>query len=214
MDKYRETFETWNKLADLYQDKFMDLDLYNETYDFFCDLLGNEKSSILELGCGPGNITRYLLSKKPYLNILATDSSPNMIELAKKNNPSASFSVMDCRSLDQMKSKFNALVCGFCLPYLSPYNCEKLINDSFNILNENGLLYISFVEGDSKKSGFQSGSSGDRIYFYYHSIDAVTGYLDKNNFEVIRTFKLPYSTSNNEIDQHIIIIAKKLLTKK
>ena len=63
MDKYRETFETWNKVAQLYEDKFMDLDLYNDTYDQFCELLLKKNASILEIGCGPGNITKYLLSK-------------------------------------------------------------------------------------------------------------------------------------------------------
>jgi len=28
MDNYQKTFETWNKVAELYRDKFMDLDLY------------------------------------------------------------------------------------------------------------------------------------------------------------------------------------------
>lgn len=30
---YQETFETWNKIAGLYEEKFMDLDLYNQSYD-------------------------------------------------------------------------------------------------------------------------------------------------------------------------------------
>ena len=28
MDRYKETFETWDKVASLYQDKFMNLDIY------------------------------------------------------------------------------------------------------------------------------------------------------------------------------------------
>lgn len=61
-NRYKETFETWNKGASMYQDKFMDLDLYNENYDFFCDSLNKPNSKILEIGCGPGNITKYILS--------------------------------------------------------------------------------------------------------------------------------------------------------
>ena len=56
MDKYKETFKTWNKVASLYEDKFMDLDLYNNTYDYFCELV-KDNAKILEIGCGPGNIT-------------------------------------------------------------------------------------------------------------------------------------------------------------
>ncbi len=49
MDTYKETFETWNKVASLYQDKFMDMDLYNDTYDFICDSIVKDKADLLEI---------------------------------------------------------------------------------------------------------------------------------------------------------------------
>ena len=49
MDKYAITFKTWDKIAELYQEKFMDLDLYNDSYDALCDLL-SDNASVLELG--------------------------------------------------------------------------------------------------------------------------------------------------------------------
>jgi trans-aconitate methyltransferase len=89
MDRYKETFETWNKVASLYQDKFMNLDLYNETYDFICNSMVKDKSRLLEIGCGPGNISKYLLNKRPDYTIFGIDVAPNMVELATKNNPTA-----------------------------------------------------------------------------------------------------------------------------
>jgi tRNA G46 methylase TrmB len=65
MDIYKETAATWNKIALLYQGRFMQLDIYNETYDFFCNSISKNAPAILEIGCGPGNITKYLLSKRP-----------------------------------------------------------------------------------------------------------------------------------------------------
>jgi tRNA G46 methylase TrmB len=62
MDNYKETSQTWNKFADLYADKFMDLPIYNETYDYFSTLLENKAPTILEIGCGPGNIPNYILT--------------------------------------------------------------------------------------------------------------------------------------------------------
>ncbi len=209
IDRYKETFETWNKVAALYQDRFMDLDLYNETYDFLCNLLVKENSKILEIGCGPGNITKYLLSKKPDLSIFATDIAPNMIEIAKRNNPSASFAVIDSRHIDQIKTKFDAMVCGFCLPYLSPDDCKKLIYDMANILNENGLFYLSFEEGDTKKSGFQKSSTGYRTYFYFHSLDFLQTNFILNNFEIMKTFIIEYKKSEKETDFHTVLIVKK-----
>ncbi|MBD3580922.1 hypothetical protein [Flavobacterium selenitireducens] len=49
-----DTFE-YNAL--LYQTKYMDLDLYDDTYDAFLAELPHG-AKLLELGCGPGNITR------------------------------------------------------------------------------------------------------------------------------------------------------------
>lgn len=103
MDRYKETFETWNKLASLYQDKFMDLDLYNETYDFVCNSITRVNAKVLEIGCGPGNITKYLLSQRPDFDIFGIDISPNMIELAEKNNPTAKFAVMDSRQINSLE---------------------------------------------------------------------------------------------------------------
>ena len=199
MDRYKETFETWNKIATLYQDRFMNLDLYNDTYDFICNSIARENAKILEIGCGPGNITKYLLSERPDFDIFGIDIAPNMIELAKKNNPSASFAIMDSRQISNIETKYDGIICGFCLPYLSHSDCEKLISDCYTLLNENGLLYISFVEGDPGKSDFQVGSSGDRLFFYFHLLDDLKTQLLKNKFYDITVFKVKYIRSATEM---------------
>ena len=207
MDRYKESFETWNKVALLYQDKFMDLDLYNDTYDFICNSISKDKAKLLEIGCGPGNITKYLLSERPDFDIFGIDIAPNMIELAKKNNPSASFAIMDSRQIDEIKTKYDGIVCGFCLPYLSQTDSRKLITDCYKLLNENGLIYISFVEGDPNKSDFQVGSSGDRSYFYFHSLDDLKTQLIESEFTELKTFKVEYKKTETEIDIHTILTA-------
>ena len=212
MDRYKETFETWNKVASLYQDKFMDLDLYNETYDFICNSITKDNAKLLEIGCGPGNITKYLLSERPDFDIFGIDISPNMIELAKKNNPAASFAILDSREIDGIKTKFDGIICGFCLPYLSHTDSIKLITDCYKLLNENGLIYFSFVEGDPNKSDFQAGSTGDRTYFYFYNLDDLKEKLVKSRFNLLKTFKVVYKKLATEIDIHTILIAKKKTT--
>jgi SAM-dependent methyltransferase len=209
MDKYRETFETWDKLAELYQAKFMDLTLYDESYDFFCQSIGKNSAQILEIGCGPGNITRYLLSVRPEYNIFGIDVAPNMIALAKKNNPAARFATMDCRNIAELKSTYDGIVCGFCLPYLSPLDAEKFISDCYNLLHENGILYLSFVEGEPCNSGFQIGSTGDKSYFYFYNIDDLSAVLQKNKFEIIKVFVVQYTKENNSTEEHTIVICQK-----
>ena len=207
MDRYTETFKTWNKQATLYEDRFMDLDLYHATYDFFCSLM--TKPKLLEIGCGPGNATKYLLKNRPDFNVFGIDVAPNMIELAKKNNPTAVFAIMDCRQISELESKFDGIVCGFCLPYLTHSDCEKFIADCNNLLNENGQMYLSFVEGDPGKSDFQVGSGGDRVYFYYYKLDWLRDQLLKNNFNQIQVFTVQYQRAEDKMEMHTILTAQK-----
>lgn len=209
MEKDKETFQTWNKVAALYQEKFMHLDLYNKSYDYICDRITEEGAAILDLGCGPGNITRYLLSRRPGYRITGVDMAPNMIELARVNNPTASFLTMDIRQISQLKAGFDAVFCGFAVPYLSKDEVTVLITDSFRLLNDNGLLYISFVAGDPDKSGFKTGSTGDRTYFYYHSTDNMVEQLANSGFHVSNIFTVEYNTSAGETELHTIIITQK-----
>lgn len=209
MDQYKETFDTWNKVAKQYEHKFMNLDLYNDTYDFFCTSLSRQNANILEVGCGPGNIAKYIISKRPDLNIFGIDVAPNMIELAKKNNPTANFAEMDIRQIDEIKTKYDGIICGFCIPYLSKTDNTKLIENCSKLLNEYGLLYISFVEGNPNKSDFQVGKSGDRVYFYFHNLDYLKEKLAENEFDVLAIFKVKYEKSETEIDEHTILVANK-----
>jgi SAM-dependent methyltransferase len=214
MDYTKETFETWNKLASLYEEKFMHLDLYNETYDLVCELLPIKNAKILELGCGPGNITKYILSKRPDFNIYGLDSAPNMIELAVKNNPTANFHVMDCREIHEIKDSFDGVVCGFIVPYLSPLEAEKLVADVNQLLENNGLFYLSFVEGDALKSGFKTTSTGDRSYFFYHEMDEIFKHLIQSSFEILKVFNVDYKISENEFETHTIIMSRKKSASK
>lgn len=208
MDRYKETFDTWNKIASLYQDKFMELDLYNDTYDFICNSIDKPNAKLLEIGCGPGNITKYLIAKRPDFDIFGIDIAPNMVELARQNNPTAHFAVMDSRQINNLDSKYDGIVCGFCLPYLSQTETNELISNSYNLLSDNGLLYLSFVEGDPDKSDFKAGSGG-RVYFYYHKLDDITLQLNSFKFGEIKIFKVKYKISETEFDTHTILTAKK-----
>lgn len=209
MDKYQETFQTWNKVAKIYQDKFMNLDVYNDSYDAFLELIVKTNASVLEVGCGPGNITKYLLTKRTDLKIKGIDISEHMIELARKNNPTAEFEKMDCRQIDSLNKKYDAIVCGFCMPYLSNTDCIKLIADCKNLLNDSGILYLSFVAGNYENSGYISGSSGDRTYFYYHNLNNLETTLKSNDFETNKLILKNYIKTDGTDEIHTVLVSQK-----
>ena len=212
MDRNKITFQTYNKIAQIYQDKFMDMDLYNDTYDLFCSLITQKEARIFEIACGPGNITRYLAHHRPDFRIEATDIVPNMLELAKVNVPTASFSLMDCREIDQVQPGFDGIICGFGLPYLSQEEAAKLIKDCSFLLNEGGTIYLSVVTGDYSQSGYQTGSNGDQVYFYYHPENDLLEQLKTNHFEIVTVLKIDYPGKGGGVQVHTVFIARKKQT--
>ncbi|WP_264521083.1 class I SAM-dependent DNA methyltransferase [Flavobacterium sp. N1994] len=208
MDQTKIAVEVFNKLANAYQDKFMDVSLYHDSFDIFCNNIVGEKATVLELACGPGNITKYLLEKRPDIKILGTDLAPNMISLAKKNNPSANFELLDVKKIKNLNKKFDAIMCGFGLPYLSKKEAIQFITDSSQVLNANGVLYISTMEDDNSKSGFKKGSSGDEIFMNYHQEDYLTEALENTGFKIIELQRKNYLHNQQDTTDLIIIATK------
>ena len=209
-DKTQIAVSIFNKLAELYQSKFMDVSMYHDTFDVFCHAVEKQNAKVLELACGPGNITKYLLFKRPDFKIVGTDLAPNMIELAKVNNPKASFQLLDSREMLKLNATYDALMCGFILPYLSKEEAEKLIKDAAKILHQGGIMYISTMEDDYSKSGYKKGSTGDEIYMYFHQADYLIDALKKNGFEMIEEQRKKYQMQENIDTVDLILIAKKL----
>ncbi len=209
MDKNKIAVDVFNKLASAYQDKFMDVNGYGDTFDFFCNSIKKENAEILELACGPGNITKYLLQKRPDFKILGTDLAPNMIDLAKLNNPTAEFQLMDCRDLERIEKKYEAIMCGFCLPYLSKEEAVKLIKDSSIVLKPKGLLYISTMEDEYSKSAFKKGSGGDEIFMHYHEAGYLTNALEENQFKILKLQRQDYPMPDGTTAIDLILIAEK-----
>ncbi len=111
MDDYQKTFKAWDSIASSYEKQFMDIEIYNDTYAYFRGLLPVSEADVLEIGCGPGNITRFLTVNWPELKLRAIDVSANMIERAKTYAPMAKFKCMDARSLDLIKGTFDGIIC-------------------------------------------------------------------------------------------------------
>lgn len=209
MDKYQETFELYDKIAEAYQDYFMDMDWYDATYDAFCQRVTSPNAKILEIGCGPGNITRYLLRKRPDFQILGIDMAPNMLRLARVHNPTAVFEVMDCRDIHQLNGTFEGVVCGFCMPYLSKEDCEKLIKDSASLLEEGGTIYLSVIEGDYSLSDYEYDSKGiNKVFVYFHQADYLEAMLQATGFKNISCTRIAYTKANGVKSTHLVMMGE------
>lgn len=209
MDKNKIAVDLFNKQAEVYQSKFMDVALYADTLDYFCDRLPQTGAAVFEIACGPGNVTRYLLNRRPDLKISGTDLAPNMIALAQNNNPQVTFHIMDGRQIGSLPGKYDGLMCGFFLPYLSKAEAIQLIQDAYAILNHGGVFYLSTMEDLYEHSAFKRASSGDEIFMHFHEACYLSEALQQSGFTVLKTERKIYPAPDGTVTTDLIIIAQK-----
>ena len=204
MDRNKSAVAIFDKLSDGYEKKYMDVTLYSNSLNLFCQHITNQKASVFELACGPGNVAHYILERRPDFNYVGTDLSQNMVRLAKKNNPSGKFYVFDSLELKTLETLQDGIVVAFLFPYLTKESVLELIQISSTKLNPDGILYISTMEDDYSKSGIVKGSSGDEIYMHYHDSSYIIEALKSNNFSILLEERI---LNGNDTD--LIILAKK-----
>ena len=210
MKKNEQVRFIFNKYANNYQARYMGVELYADSLDFFCKYVKPENARILEIGCGPGNLTKYLLSNRPDFKVFGIDIAENMIELARQNNPSADFKTMDCRNLNPINEKFDAIVCGFCLPYLQVAETEELIKRFSKMLDSKAVLYLSTMEASSELSGIEGSSdTNEKLYINYYESQFLEKLLKQCSFKVLKTFKIK-NPVNRESVNDLIILAEKV----
>ena len=206
---HKDSSEIWSQVANLYEEKFLNLNIYNETYDLLCNEIKTSAPSILDIGCGPGNISKYISIKIRDASIFGIDYSEKMIELAKRNVPKSRFEVMDCRGINQINEKFDAVISGFFLPYVNLKEANEFFSNVHNLLKNNGVAYFSFVEGNPENSDYQTSSSGQSLFFNFHLLEDIKQKLEKLGFKDFQILKINYERSETETEIHTIIITKK-----
>lgn len=119
--------------------------IFNERKKIVLGLIGQQTGRLLDIGCGPGVMTKELL-KKNFL-IYNTDISPSMIERARqdlnehKHKGKVFFKICDIDHLDFENSYFDVVLCIGVIEYLQDYhNAIAIIS---KILKRGGIAIIS-----------------------------------------------------------------------
>lgn len=198
-----QSVAVFDKLAQHYADKYGDVSQYADGLRQFCALLPPD-AKMLELACGPGNVTRFILDLRADLNVTATDLSPNMLEIAKRRNPEAQFAIMDCRDLITV-DKTDAILCAFGLPYLSTNEAKQLISDAASKLSNGGALYLSTMEGEPSQTGWYTGSTGDRMFLNYHQEKPLVEAIENSGLTVVRNEKIDALMNGSPVVERILI---------
>ena len=98
----------FGKNAKVYAKKFSDQSAFAKSIQLFCEHL-KSTPIILELGCGPGNLSAYILEKVNPASYTGIDVASEMIDLFQKRFPNHKGLVRDINSYEFDSSNFQNL---------------------------------------------------------------------------------------------------------
>lgn len=101
-----------------------------------------KNKTILDLGCGAGDMDKYFIEMGAQ-RVLATDISVNMINVANTVNgdEKIEYQVLKMEDLNTINEKFDIVYSSLAFHYIEDFN--KLLSDINNHLNPNGMLIFS-----------------------------------------------------------------------
>jgi SAM-dependent methyltransferase len=177
-------------LAELYADRLADVldqvPAERAVLGLFCDLtlaagLGR---NVVDVGCGTGRLAPYLAARG--LSPSGIDLSPEMIRVARRDQPGFGFDVADLRELPFADAALAGLVCWYSLMYLAPADRPAAFSELARVVKPGGYLVTAFKAGDSRlRRGGRSTGLGVEFDVYWLSPEEMEGRLTEAGFGTV-----------------------------
>lgn len=133
-----------------------------------------DKSTLLELGTGPGNDLDIL---KKYFKVTGSDFSNEFLDAYRAKKPNADLLNLNAVTLETDR-KFDAVYSNKVLHHLTDEELRRSIASQFRILKDEGIICHSFWRGDSTET-----IKG--LLFNYHSLDDLRRFF-ATSFHILR----------------------------
>jgi trans-aconitate methyltransferase len=200
---------TFSKLANRYADKYFHLDIYDQYLERFAKRILTPHACVIDVACGPGNVSAYLAKVRPDLTLFGIDLAEGMVEQARRRVPSAEFLVKDCRHINELAQVFDAAAFAFGLSYLSDDDANRFFSSLNATLTDSAMLYLSTLTGEPSWTGFETSSSGDSIYQTYRNIDDVVAMVERAGYRVDSKDVIASPANAPRATQDLILIAQR-----
>ncbi len=146
------TQASYDAVAHEYAERFKD-EMDDKPFDCDClDRLAREVGRlgpICDLGCGPGQIARYL--HRTGVATLGVDLSPKMITEARHLNPEIEFHQGDMLALPEADHSWGGIAAFYCIIHIPRERVVRALSEMRRVLKPGGVLLITFHIGAELK---------------------------------------------------------------
>lgn len=203
-----KSYNSWAEQYDTNENKTRDLD----TKSTIKTLTKYDFKNVLELGCGTGKNTSWLLNKAE--RIIGLDFSQGMLDIAKKKitDHRVEFKKADLTKDWEIENQFADLVTSsLTLEHIEDLN--HIFNQANKKLKENGLFFISelhpFKQYSGSKARYETGNGIEELSVYTHHISDYIENAESNGFEILEIKEWFDEKPEKEIPRLISFVFRK-----
>lgn len=168
----QKSYDEWSETYDSDENLTRDLD-QKVTKDALASLANLHFKSILEIGCGTGKNTAFLVQVGARVHAL--DFSEGMIEKAREKvkTENVEFSVADLTQRWPCESEtYDLIICNLVLEHIE--DLSFIFSEAFRVLEKTGKFLINelhpFRQYEGKKARFDAGEGVTEIPAFVHNI--------------------------------------------
>lgn len=141
--------QLYTNLSEVYEAMYQSFINYEEEFAFYSKiLLSYQCKSVIEIGCGTGNLASPFL--KSGMEYTGLDVSDDMLAIARKNYPAATFLKGDVRQFTLDQQKESCIITGRTISYLLT---NEDVFQSFQCINQNlqvgGIVVFDFINAQT-----------------------------------------------------------------
>ncbi len=180
----QKAYDVWSNNYDTVKNSTRDI----EAVALRKSLKSEELIDILEIGCGTGKNTEWLISKAK--SLIGADFSEEMLAQAKQkitaNN--VEFRKIDLREKWQFsENQFDLITCSLALEHIE--NIDFIFSEAQRVLRKEGRFYIGelhpFKQYTGTKARFEFDNSTFELECFVHNVSEFFEVAKNNNFDCI-----------------------------
>ncbi|MBU8608120.1 class I SAM-dependent methyltransferase [Bacillus pumilus] len=139
--------------------------------------------SILDIGCGQGQMLEYISKQLPLADLTGIDSSEEAIHCANKLNIKVNFICTDIKNFSSHAKTYDVILIHLCFGLFE--NPIELLEQLLPYLSNESMIYIVDLNRDSIESGLSSVQSKEEELYIYDQYHAS---LTLSEFEQLLTY--------------------------
>ncbi len=142
------------------------------------------KGKLIDLGCGPGQTTKFLFNCGCQ-NILGTDLSSEMVKVATRLNPNIKFEQADLLQLKYADNSFGSAIAFYAIVHFDYEQLQQAFSELKRVLKNGAEFLFSFHIGTEIVKVEQFLGENVTIDFYFFQPQKIINQLENLNFEII-----------------------------